>query len=374
LVFAQLMLKKFFGEFITESYADIPVAFMATASVYCLIRAEKISDRARVEKILWLGSILSAGCAVTKQTGLYLMAIYPLLSLLILKNHTEMTLREKIKLIGLQFAVAVLIVAPWYIYKEIAIWQGFDENEIVALTNIPQQQRWIDRLIPSMLALGKYISLYLLIFVMGIFSNRFYKALIYGVIIPFTLIWALMFSYDTRNVALVVPLVCICSGVSLELMYQKGMLFFSRIKVGRIPTLMVIAVVFGGLLGGALLLVSNGQLIGHQVELQKKIFATSLDDKIYQYLDTNPGNFKVISQYPVNSLPGLENSMTPFPFGDYGVFQALVNNPEYNYILLPGSANPQIQEYVDQQLSAKKYALIFEDQNNYGQYSLIKIR
>jgi hypothetical protein len=285
-----------------------------------------------------------------------------------------MTWHEKIKLVGLQFATTVVLVAPWYIYKEIAIWQGHDENEIVALTNIPQQQRWIDRLLPSMLALGKYISLYLLVFVMGVFSDRLYKALIYGVIIPFTLIWALMFSYDTRNIALIVPLLCICSGISLEVLYQKGMLLFRRIKAGSIPTFMVIAVVLLGLLGGTLLLVNNNQLISRQVELQKKIFATSLDDKIYQYLGTNPGKFRVISQYPVYALPGLENSMTPFPFGDYGVFQTLINNPDYTYILLPGSANPQIQDYVDQQLSTRKFTLIFEDQNNYGQFSLIKIR
>ena len=65
---------------LSSGYADVPLAFFALASVYVLMLARSTSDRRAGAKFLMPGAVLAAGAALTKQTGLYVAAIYPVLA------------------------------------------------------------------------------------------------------------------------------------------------------------------------------------------------------------------------------------------------------------------------------------------------------
>ncbi len=51
------------------------------------------------------------------------------------------------------------------------------------------------------------------------------------VVLPFTLIWAIYFSYDTRNLALALPFIGGCAGVGLQRFTSLGLQALARLKL-----------------------------------------------------------------------------------------------------------------------------------------------
>ena len=66
--------------FLSSGYGDAPVAFMAFADVYALLLARSTGEPALRTKYVLLGAVLCAGAALTKQAGLYIAAVYPILA------------------------------------------------------------------------------------------------------------------------------------------------------------------------------------------------------------------------------------------------------------------------------------------------------
>ena len=96
LILTRLIIKKFTGDFIAEGYADIPIACMAFLSVYTLIKAKDQSDPAVQRQGIFLGAVFAGGAAVTKQAGVYMLALYPLLAyLLVLRSRRNGPGRKK---------------------------------------------------------------------------------------------------------------------------------------------------------------------------------------------------------------------------------------------------------------------------------------
>ena len=77
---------------LSSGYADVPLAFFTLAAVYALALARNIAsvhkppalarntDPEARNKLLIVGALLAAGAVLTKQTGLYIAATYPILA------------------------------------------------------------------------------------------------------------------------------------------------------------------------------------------------------------------------------------------------------------------------------------------------------
>jgi len=128
LVITRFILKKFYFLHIGEGYVDLPLAFFSLVSIYCLLIAEKEKRKDVMSHYLLLGAIFSAGASITKQTGLYIFALYPILAyFIVVRKYEGMEIKEKIKLLLIPSLVLLLMVLPGYIFAEINILSGVNK-------------------------------------------------------------------------------------------------------------------------------------------------------------------------------------------------------------------------------------------------------
>ena len=217
-----------------SGYVDTSVAFFSLSSVACLLIATSDNDQYKPTYI-FIGAILAAGAAITKQAGLWMALIYPLL-LLFTSNKKE-NRKYVYRFIPGVLAIYTLIIFPWYGFKEYQIQTGNDHSEINTVTSLAQQDRsWDEQLNYSLELLqtkityqsvsGKLIVILLGVLMLFAYTDRFYRYLLVLIIIPFTLLWALYFSYDTRNLNLVVPLIGLTAGIGLQKTINNLKTFF----------------------------------------------------------------------------------------------------------------------------------------------------
>jgi hypothetical protein len=207
---------------------DSPVAFFALATIVCLLLAE-MSDETDRSKYIYFGAFLAAGAAVTKQAGLWIALTYPFLLFLTTRKESRSKLTHYVPGILL---IYVVLIFSWYGYKQYQIQVGQDVSEIQSVTSLASHGKSIadvfDHALLSLQAPLTIVSLsgksnLILIGILLLFScgQRFYRYLIGLIIVPFTLIWAYFFSYDTRNLNLVIPLIGLASGIGLQLIVDR---------------------------------------------------------------------------------------------------------------------------------------------------------
>jgi hypothetical protein len=368
---AQLMFKKYTGEFIAEGYVDIPVAFMGLLAVYPLL---KKYERFPLMPVL-LGAIFAAGAAVTKQAGIFLLLVYPLLAFLILRGETlDFDLRRNWKKIGLVLTLAVLIALPWYVYKQIAIQIGIDTSNVELLVDtIYGGLGLMDRFIQALKSLEKYFWLVVLLLPALFWLPRRIRWTTILVVFPYTLIWGFLFSYSTRNFALAVPFVALGAGVAIGQFLDWLYGLAARVGLSRAPGLVLVAIVLAGL-GALSVFIPEQVLADRQVELQKQVFSPQLNQKLYDYLRNHAGqNARILTNYPIAYLPGLEENQVNFWYEDFAEYNELRDGKKFDYLLVPFYANQDINADIDQRLQSGEYELIFED-NHYLTYRFIQVK
>ena len=88
--------------YISSGYADMPVAFLAFAGVYALLLGRTASGAKTQTKYIFLGAVLCAGAALTKQAGLFIAAVYPLLAWLLVYRQADCAGRDSLMAAGWQ--------------------------------------------------------------------------------------------------------------------------------------------------------------------------------------------------------------------------------------------------------------------------------
>ena len=100
----------------------------------------------------------------------------------------------------------LLIAGLFYVAKSIQITQGLDESNVDWVTQgIFGGATWLERARTAVSNLGVYRWLFLWLLPAFVFVRPPIRWLMGVLIVPFTLVWAFFFSYDTRNLALVLP-------------------------------------------------------------------------------------------------------------------------------------------------------------------------
>jgi uncharacterized membrane protein len=362
LILTRLIIKKFTGEFIAEGYADIPMACMAFLSVYALIKVKGQSDPLVQRQGIFLGAVFAGGAAVTKAAGIYLLVLYPLLAyLLVLRSRREWTRREKTHTLLMGLGIALLLCVPWYTYKQIQIAQGLDANNVEYVTSgIYHGASMLERLSHAFQSLDKYIILLALMIPALFLLDSAYRWLVILLVIPFSLIWAGYFSYDTRNLALIFPFWGLAAGLCLERLFKIGFALAVRLKMERLKAYVGVVLLLLVLIGLGFAYPASA-LKEKQTTQQKQIFNASLNAQLYDYIGQVGKNIKILTSYPVEFLPGLENIEVNYSFNDYASFNQQISQPEINYLLIPVNVNDEIKQAVTQNLDNGNYRLIFED-------------
>ena len=368
------LLKKFLGIGVSNGYVDIAVAFFAFMTIYMLLLAQRALELEQLNKLLVIGAIFSAGAAVTKQTGVYVALCYPILAFFNITS-LDSSLRTKwLKTFISWLAVVSIIWVSWYLFKEIQILSGNDSSHLDVLINVsadsydnvslPQQ------ILTALSQFGRYIVLFIVIALTFPWMDRFYKVLTI-LIAPYPLLWAWMAGYDMRNLAIFWPLLALIAGYSINKLILKFLEINERIKILRIPIYVPI-VLIGIALVYLNVIIPPQELHQSQVVLQKQIFSPSKNQMLYDLIAEQGLQTKILTNYPMEYLPGLMEFKVRSDFKDYDFFLGKLNDPNIRYILLPNSIDSNIEEFINTRIEVGDYELIVTDKE-WKVYKLIKI-
>jgi hypothetical protein len=190
-------------------YADFPVATLSFMAISALIWGYKEDEIVRKKCLIISAFFLGAACA-TKQSGLVLLLFYPFL----IFEFKILNFTNKKYMILSLLIIILFIAAPWNIYSEYLIKSNLSESNLNWLIEgIHRNRTYIERII---YAFKKYPT----IIIFAIFA-------IPGLFIPFNrsisafslfyfIIWILFFSYDERNIYIIIPSLSFSIGLTLQ--------------------------------------------------------------------------------------------------------------------------------------------------------------
>ena len=374
LVLVHSLFKDFIDTGMNNGYVDIAVAFFMFATLYMLIRAREIHEPEQKSHYYVLGALFTAGAALTKQAGVYVALCYPvLLSIEVLSLQPSLHKEQRVRLFSSFVAISVLW-ASWYIFKETRILMGADSAAVDVLISLSANRYESASLLQQIAAaIGQYrefVVLFLLVALTFPWMDRFYKTLTI-LFAPYPILWAWMASYDTRNLAIFLPVLALVAGYSVQILLNGLARIGERINISRTRVYVPLALAVVGLF--ALNFVMSPQALEQmQVELQKQIFSPKKNQMLYELVEANGPQTKVLTNYPMAFLPGLAGNQVTFDFDDYDRFLTHLTNPEIEYILMPNGAGDQVRDYIDQKIDAGDYQFIARDQQ-WKTYTLIRI-
>jgi hypothetical protein len=207
-----------------DGCVDVPVAFFSMLVLISLVMIRTQDNDINKNKQILLSAFFVCGAAVTKQAGLYIVAIYPLL-LYILTKESYPRDSKRIFVQALFFLfLLILIVVPGYLYAEHSINKGVSASEISYVTKeIYHGASYTERLLNACSLFFRRVFTSRIIFIIAIipflisFADRTIRFLNLVFVIPYFLVWAFFFSYDLRNAAIMIPYFCLGIGTGLEI-------------------------------------------------------------------------------------------------------------------------------------------------------------
>ncbi|MBN2585360.1 hypothetical protein JXA59_01790 [Patescibacteria group bacterium] len=423
LSFTTVLLIALANTFIGSGYVDIPVAFLVFLSGAILF-PDMMAKRFLPSHLIIAG-LLAASAGLTKQGGLFI--ILPLLvwvGVMIWANQKNWARVGKWVITTL--LVFGVVIAPWYGYKFWQMRMGQDVSEGVGIENA------LVRAIGEKTLLGKWsygaqavalrtsaqllqsthlasinnnkliwnisrqpISRSTALVIMWILMITLVLALVHPVarwstitvIIPFFLIWATKYSYDFRNLTLVLPFLGMAWGFGLMYLIQLVTRMFNKnktsgdikianhlkVKIPRLPywisaviLLMVAVVAYWQISYPAPTLYAMHEEKMHSVGM------VAINDALYQYYESDGLSGKIRTMYqPAAYLPRLKDYIIADDSSlSLERLKQYEQDPEIHYILWWDSTNnPDALAYLQAQVEMGAYQAIF----NVNNYRFVKI-
>jgi hypothetical protein len=347
---ARLIIKKFSGEFISAGYVDFALSFfifLAFTMLYLSYKSKILNVKLNY---IFLSLIFVSGSVVTKQPGFFgLFSIFGISIFLILRGELKTILSEYKKQIFILSLIIIIIVIPWYLYKGIQIILGIETTHLLGALNHTNQvhnnQSLFANLLPGLKTLGNYFYLVLFIIPSLFVIEKFWRVIAIFVVLPYVALWASYASYDPRNLTMMYPFIALLFCLGLFGFVFLFLSFFQKIKFEKI-SLFLFILIFGIVIISLNFVFSKNSLEARQLEKQKMIFSAELNTKLYDYFSNREMSGKILTNYPVDYLPGFENSQVSF---NYDELNYLINRlfvEEIGYLLYPSNLSDEVQEYI----------------------------
>jgi hypothetical protein len=371
IVLLQFLLKKYLNTGLYNGYVDIAVAFFTFAALYILLKAHVTTDTEQRSRLYILGAIFTAGAAVSKQTGVYIALCYPVLVAADVYFSKYPLDRKRLQTWIAVLAVVSLVWISWYVFKSIVGTDTGAFNTYLSLSeNKYENVNLFSRIAAAIGQNWDLVILFLLIAVAFPWMDRFYQVLTI-LFAPFPFLWASLASYDTRNLAIFLPVLALVAGYSIHWLIVKLAGLSERTRALQIPV--YIPVVFGILALFSLgLWVSPQMLYQRQVDLQRQIFSPKKNQMLLDLVAENGPQTRIMTNYPMEFIPGLGQYQVRFDFQDYDTFLSRIQNPEVGYLMVPNVVDNQIQDYIDVRVKAGDYQILARDKQ-WKVFTLIKI-
>jgi hypothetical protein len=364
LVITRYIIKKFYFLHISEGYVDLPLAFFSLISVYCLLLAENEQREDVLKRTLWLGAIFTAGASMTKQSGLYLFALYPILIyFIVLKKNKDFEIKEKLKIALIPSLILLIIVLPGYAFAQINILTGLNKSNAWGVFEKHYNElNLLERIPGAIESLDKYVYLYPLLVLLIPLLSKTHRWIALTIVFPYTLIWSMLFSYSVRNLSLAIPFLGLGVGMGLGRVLILSKQIFTRFHLHRIKAA-IIPIILALVVFGLSFHFTDAELVNQQTEEQTDILFQSINKKLYAFFPEGGPYEKIITQYPIRYLPGFEDSQIRYRFETYeGYVSKKEEHPDVKLLLIEKSANEQVLEEVFGNIDKGNYKLIFDDQ------------
>lgn len=363
------------ADFIFDGYVDIATAFFAFLTFVTIHESKDDISVLNVSSIFIFASAASA----VKQAGLFIF-IYAAgwYILAIFCRSEEQKRRGLLKSMIAAVLIFILVSGSWYIFKEIQISKGQEYSEIYDVTqNIHGNRDMKERLVHAVNIIiekphhdisdrpGKYSSLLLSLFVfivlLGVFSSVSRNSLLF-IAIPFFMIWALLFSYDYRNLTMSFPFFALAFGGGIDFIRRR--IRFSDTGGLRLPGIVVVLIAVAIVGAAAFFRGSGSELAASQLKQMKMLGAPPVNEKMFQYKKLFGIKGKILTGYRFLAfVPGFRKqvkiSSSAFQGRD---FENLVKGVgSYDYMLNGKKLiSPEGKRVMNRLISEGKITLLFD--------------
>lgn len=232
-----------------SGYADIPVAFFVTITGYVILLGTSGEIPAKVA--MYLGAICAAGALLTKQPG-GIALIFGVAAACRFGVLSKLTGVVKQRACIFSAALFLILAGPWYLYFFWMAHLGHDASNLVYLTTrIHGNRSFLDRLmhaitgpifdVLSTLGPPHYVGGVCGVLMLLACSRRLGRILLFGFVLPYGVLWALLFSYDIRNLVLALPALSLVFGIGLSYGVERIedlFIFFGFHKAPRYITIL----------------------------------------------------------------------------------------------------------------------------------------
>ncbi|MEQ9639589.1 MAG: hypothetical protein RIM84_06140 [Alphaproteobacteria bacterium] len=331
--------------------ADMPVAALTVAALVAAWLGRDSDDR----RLVLLGAAVAATAALTKQAGLAVALVYPLLV------PRELRLRT---------AVTILVLAgPWYVWQYALILAGAERWLVPAFvdTDVHRGRALLDRPAHAVAMLRDLLPWpWLLATVAGLVGalrQRFWQLAVGLLALPYAVAWVFLWSYDERNLLPVLAVLTLAAGAGY------GHLA-SRLPVGAWPwrwagfaglLILVGGAVYG--LVGSPFFRTDSRLLAEQRAAQEEIGDPALNRALADYFaDAGARPVLVTAYHFAHYVPSLRHLVIEQTFfrGDGALLKAKLERLPDAYVLQYRlRVSPAVRAQLDEMVAQGRYVELF---------------
>ena len=366
-----LALKKFLGPFVIEGLADLPTAFLAFSAIYFLfisqVDKQSTENKIRYAILIVLGA---AGSAVTKQAGLLFLLFFSIVYFIFfVKPLFKENPKRTNQIILITVLLVLIIVIPWYLYKQVLIWQGLEKSEIQMIVGATGHAfNYIstkDQLLEITKLLGKYFYLLILLIPLSFFVEPMIRAFILFLVFPLFMGWGIFASYDFRNLAIALPVFGICSGISLNHVFNYGFNILKKVSIGKLKIKYYLLILSVLITITGFYFFPYDLLQRKQLEQAMNTFSPSTNEKLVSALKGEKNDYLIMTNYPMENLPDMAGKKIGVLFNDFDAYQLTLQSAKVDtlYLLVPNNSDQRIMDDIYEKLETGEYTLIFEDES-----------
>jgi len=370
IILSRALLVRFIGTGISNGLTDTAAAFFALLPFYTILKAQALKTESEQHLLWMLGFFFAAASAVTKQAGVYIFILYPLLVYIVLLRPSYGNRLNPIIWRGILTwgAFAAFLPVLWYGFKLILISKGIDSSEVLANASYSAQLYGnVSYLTQIIHALRRFVGVYLILFPLIFCTLHLLPSLVRWLfvlfILPFPAIWAMMASYDTRNLAIVLPILALASGLSIEAIVRLLSRLFILARIEKWTSALVPIAALAGLfvLG---YLYPDSRIRADDMAARQEIFSPSLNLELRHLISDNPRAL-ILTNYPVAYVLGRESSQVTFWYTDAQEFERLMQNDKITYLLVPSvGVNTQISDQIEQWVHNGYLSFVLQDKGS----------
>lgn len=369
IVIFRSLIVRFIGVEINNGYVDTAAAFFALLPFYTIFKAQTAKTEQERLKLWTVGFFFAAAASVTKQPGVLIIPVYLILFyiLLLRPNRGNPMNPSARRQMLIQAAIAMLIPISWYGYKLFVIYQGIDESEVLLNAAYAAQAHgnvgFVLQITQAVQGFGRYLVLFPLILCTLPLLPPLVRWLFVLFILPFPVVWALMASYTTRNLAISLPILALASGLAVDALFRLILKIVERFQIRKwklalLPTAALIV------LPALAFAYPENRVRTDDMTARQEVFSPSLNRELQRLYSSNP-DMLVLTNYPVGYVLGEEDNQILFWYTDAQEFERILQNEAVTHLLVPSTGvNPEILARIEQMVINEELTFLLQDQGS----------